>query len=166
MTRPVLTFSPAALGWILGLFGPALGLAALAAGLMAASHAPLNDLTGIGRWTLAGPFAMAAMALGMWVMAGPTTAVLYLGLRRLGWRRALPATAGAALLGLATLSAWLAVGGPGGPSFRGELARWLLLWTPACIGCTLWLHLCLVGLRRLAGRGRRAPSADPEETAP
>lgn len=132
---------------------------------MAATHPPLNALTGMGRWTMAGPFAMAAMALGMWVMAGPATALLYLALRRFGWRRALPGSVAASVVGLATLSAVGSTGGPGAPLFWDELGRWALLWTPACLGCTLWLHLSLTALRRLA-RPDPYAAAPTKEDAP
>jgi hypothetical protein len=155
-TAPAATARAVLAAYALGLIAPALGAAAVAAVALAVSQPPLVDVTGIGRWTVYPAFQATSLGLSLWLVAGPTTAVLLAAARLV--RPGLPAALAAGLaatLGLALFAAWSATRGDPAELFLGETWRWSLIVAPFAVGGALWLHLLLHLARRHALRSRR-----------
>ena len=147
---------PTLAAYAVGLLAPALGAAAVAAVALAVSQPPLVDVTGIGRWTVFPAFSATSLGLSIWLVAGPTTAILLAAFRP--WLPGLVAAlaAGAlATLGLAFLAAWSGARGAAPELLLGEARRWGLIVAPFALGGALWLHLVLHLARRRAFRSPR-----------
>ncbi|MFO7855131.1 MAG: hypothetical protein R6V44_07930 [Paracoccaceae bacterium] len=148
--------APTLAAYAVGLLAPALGAAAVAAIALAVSQPPLVDVTGIGRWTVFPAFAATSLGLSIWLVAGPTTALLLAGLRPWLPRLVAAGAAGAlATLGLALFAAWSATRGEAPELLLGEVRRWGLVIAPFALGGALWLHLVLHFAHRRAHRSRR-----------
>lgn len=139
----------------IGLLGPAALLSFAMGAVYAAGHPPLDAFTGLGRWSVSGPVAVFGLTLGLWMLAGPSSALVY------GAARALGAGAGTTLalatalpgLGWSLQGIWARTEGPASPLFLQETMFWVPAWLTAAGACAVWLHLSLRLGRRRETRG-------------